>query len=320
MLLALLAMAATPAAANIAVNTTYPENLTLTNVQVSPTLLECGKNITVKMTVKNTNLTANLTTDDLYVKMYNATGAEIYNKSVSQSVQNNTTEEIPWVITYNTTTTGGYYEGYPGPGYFNVTAGNSSTNWSNTTVTIMPSEICAGVGNLFTIYNSKSFLLNIPTYNYRYEGPISNEDLRIASLKLSDDQINLGDSITLTANWDYYNKSLGARRIVIVHWTDYKDLVDNNGNLNTAGLLDKAKFVKALPEDGGSDSWSYTPDMPGYYVVVAYVDANTYDDRLVFRVVPTVVGKPTVSISVDRSVVAQGDYIKVKASMTTDQA
>ncbi|MEM1957276.1 MAG: hypothetical protein QXX76_03295, partial [Archaeoglobaceae archaeon] len=151
-LLALLAMAATPAAANIAVNTTYPENLTLTNVQVSPTLLECGKNITVKMTVNKTHPTDNLTTDNLYVKMYNATGAEIYNKSVSQLVLSGTTYEIPWVITYNTTPGGGY----PGPGYFNVTAGNSSTNWSNTTVTIMPSETCTGVGNLFTIYNSKS--------------------------------------------------------------------------------------------------------------------------------------------------------------------
>ncbi|MEM2623689.1 MAG: hypothetical protein QW556_03615, partial [Archaeoglobaceae archaeon] len=94
-LLALLAMAATPAAANIAVNTTYPTNLTLTNVQVSPTLLECGKNITVKMTVKNTNLTANLTTDSLRVRMYDATGAEIYNKLVGNIlVLNNTTKEI----------------------------------------------------------------------------------------------------------------------------------------------------------------------------------------------------------------------------------
>jgi hypothetical protein len=56
--------------------------------------------------------------------------------------------------------------------------------------------------------------------------------------------------------------------------------------------------------------------------VVAFDAANPskFNDSLRFWVESVTIGKPTVSISVDRSVVAQGDYVKVKASMSTDIA
>jgi hypothetical protein len=137
-------------------------------------------------------------------------------------------------------------------------------------------------------------------------------------LKLSDERILVGGTITLSAVWSYYDKNLGTRYITILKWSDYKDLKVGN-EINVAGVLDKAVLIKALPEDGGSDSWTYTASDPGYYVVVAFVNSRTFDDSLAFLVESVAIGKPTVSISVDRGVVAWGDYVKVKASMSTDQ-
>ena len=155
----------------------------------------------------------------------------------------------------------------------------------------------------------------VPTLN---KGPINVTALNIGMLKLSDERIVVGGTITLSAVWSYYDKNLGTRYITILKWSDYKDLKVGN-EINVAKVLDKAVLIKALPEDGGSDSWAYTASDPGYYVVVAFVNSRTFDDSLAFLVESVAIGKPTVSISVDRGVVAWGDYVKVKASMSTDQ-
>lgn len=162
--------------------------------------------------------------------------------------------------------------------------------------------------------------VNIYVLN-EYKGPISIPDLRIDMLKLSNDKVKVGDVLTISADWRFFDKENGTRRIVVVAYADYRDIKNltlTPMEIDVAKLLDKSKKTIALPEEGGSGSWEFSPAEPGYYIVVAFVNNTTFDDRLVFLAEPPVAGKPTVSISVDRSVVAIGDAVKVKASLSTD--
>ncbi len=109
-----------------------------------------------------------------------------------------------------------------------------------------------------------------------------------------------------------------TRRIAVIDWPTYSDKVLSNGAIDVGELLSNAEARWTLTEDPGSDEFTFSPDQPGYYVVVVFSDANTFNDELVFKVTSAVAGKPSVSISVDKTSVAIGDYIKVSASMNTD--
>jgi len=206
-------------------------------------------------------------------------GQQISSVNATVTVQNNTTTYPVELFTYT----------FSSPGVYNVSVGNDSAWLPNQTVA--------------------ACVLN--------KGPIGITGMNINMLKLSDERIKIGGTLTLSAVWGYYNKSEGTRYITIVKWSDYKDL-KTGGTINVPGVLDKAVMIKALPEDGGSDSWTYTATEPGYYVVVAFLNSSLFNDSLAFLVESVAIGRPTVSISVDRSVVAQGDFVKVSASMSTD--
>ncbi len=153
-------------------------------------------------------------------------------------------------------------------------------------------------------------------------GPISIPDLKISMIKLSDDEIKVGDTLKIEVIWDKFPADQGTRRIAVIDWVTYNDTVKSGNQINVAELLDEAEQVWTLPEDAGSwtgdEARMFTPTEAGYYVVVVFVNDTTFNDSLVFKAVPTVAGKPSVSISVDKSVIAIGDCIKVKATMSSD--
>ncbi|MEM2070834.1 MAG: hypothetical protein QXE86_05495, partial [Archaeoglobaceae archaeon] len=155
-----------------------------------------------------------------------------------------------------------------------------------------------------------------------FKGPVNSSDLRITSMELSEDEVSYGDIIKLSVVW---GKQEGVDRYIgIYDWTTYTTKVNVSGTFSVANASSSSnyKWFKALPEDSGSETWSISTSeyqmTPEYYVVVAFNSTGTYIDSLVFRVVGVVVGKPTVSISVDRTVVAIGDSVRVKASMSSD--
>ena len=280
----LLVISATPVMADEVENVTLdPNGLYLYNfefVQTAPATLKFYGYF------NNTNLTHTLTgTVYLYTNASSSWLIEDVNKTVT--VANNTTEYRVELFSYT----------FSAPGVYNVSVGNKTTSdnfWlPNQTVNI--------------------YVLN------EDEGPISNDTMGINMLKLSDDKVKVGDILTISAEWDFFAKENGTRRIVVVAYADYKDIKDlTKTEIDVAKLLDKSKRTIALPEEGGSGSWEFSPAEPGYYVVVAFLNKTIFNDSLVFLAESPVAGKPTVSISVDRSVVAIGDAVKVKASMSTD--
>ncbi|WP_086975793.1 PGF-CTERM sorting domain-containing protein [Archaeoglobus fulgidus] len=295
---ALLVISATPAMAGVSVkvsvNTTYPGELTVENFSLTPTYGRVPLTINITdVYLKNTNPTTPLSgTVYLYV---NGQIKNNYNCSVTQT--NNTTSWMSCGIEYTITDTN----------QTNISVGNETDHLQNETLTLWTTQL------------PESHVPQIPTLDLKDDGPISVDVLKIPSLKLSDDQVNVGETVTIEANWNYYDKQDGTRRIAVVSWADYRN-IRSGATIDVATLLDKSKMTISLPEDGGSNSWDFTPTEPGYYVVVAFVDDTNFSDVLVFRATPTAAEKPTVSISVSKSVVALGDYIKVGASMSTDQA
>ncbi|HDL89490.1 MAG TPA: hypothetical protein ENG14_01130, partial [Thermodesulforhabdus norvegica] len=151
-----------------------------------------------------------------------------------------------------------------------------------------------------------------PTLN---DGPIQVPELNIDMVKLSDDEISVGEELEIDAVWNKLEDS--TRRIVVIKWTDYQEVDGNIGK-----LLDNAETYWTLSEDAGDATYTFSPEEPGYYYVVVYGSApnvaTTINDDLVFRAKAAVAGKPSVSINVDKSKVAIGDYVKVEASMSTD--
>ncbi|MEM0202383.1 MAG: PGF-CTERM sorting domain-containing protein [Archaeoglobaceae archaeon] len=157
-----------------------------------------------------------------------------------------------------------------------------------------------------------------PTLN---KGPVSYAPLKILSMELSDSKVTYGGTITLSVTWDKLDQSLyGTRYIVVVDWYKYNQDIKNTttGTIDTAKIFssDYNKWSKALPEDGGSESYSIaTSDklLPGYYVVVVFNSSEYFNDSLVFQV-ESVTGKPTVSIAVEPVYASLGDAVKLTFS------
>ncbi len=142
-------------------------------------------------------------------------------------------------------------------------------------------------------------------------GPVNIPGMQIDRFELSDDEIDLGTELEIYV--DYGKNETQTRRVAVIDWATYNS--DVRGDIPT--LLSKADAVWTLGDGPASDTYTFTPDEPGYYLAIAF-NSTSIGKVLGFRVVPAVSGKPTVSISVDKSSVAIGDYVKVEASMSTD--
>uniref|UniRef100_A0A7C3MAD3 PGF-CTERM sorting domain-containing protein n=1 Tax=Archaeoglobus fulgidus TaxID=2234 RepID=A0A7C3MAD3_ARCFL len=201
-------------------------------------------------------------------------------------------------------------------------AGTTNFEGSLTVLIEVPKDAAPGtatvyVEDLSANKNNATTLLEV-----NGKGPVYYGGNLLVWAKLSDDRITLGETVTLNATWSYYNKEDGTRYVAILKWADYRDIIED-GFVNTARLFDKAVLLDTLLEDGGSRTWSYTPAEPGLYIVVIFNllrDGNVeYGDQVRFMVEGVVVGKPSVSIRVDRQIIAHGDYVRVSASMNTDR-
>ncbi|MET1124708.1 MAG: hypothetical protein ABWW66_05525, partial [Archaeoglobaceae archaeon] len=289
----LLVLAATPVmAAEVSVNTTDPTNLTLFSYTASPSPPAVGidqLDISATLWFNNTNLTADLTADDLYLWYLSSTGW--VNTQLPQAITipaNNTSYEVTVSDVYTLTA----------PGVIcNLTFGNSTDWLPNTT------------GCYY------AYLKSSEAHSYL--------DLGISRVKAYDPEdedykVNAGETIKIEVVW---SKMEGVTRyFAVVPWTKYKEIRDSTGITSVADVLDKAEFYDTLPEDAGNKVYELSFTEPGVYVLVFVnaSDPSQFWDEAAFVVEPAVAGKPTVSISVDRGTVAIGDYIKVKASMSTN--
>ncbi|MEM4645687.1 MAG: hypothetical protein QW421_06025, partial [Archaeoglobaceae archaeon] len=90
------------------------------------------------------------------------------------------------------------------------------------------------------------------------KGPESYPDLAIDRIKLSDDEVNVGSAIKIEVDWGFFDKKTGTRYVLVIPWVDYRD-IKKDDTIDFAKALDKAKFRKALPEDGGSADYEFSP-------------------------------------------------------------
>ncbi|MCX8152073.1 MAG: hypothetical protein N3D19_03400, partial [Archaeoglobaceae archaeon] len=295
-----LVLSATPAMAQtmvpgpISLNATDPLNLTLKKFDVSPISGKFPLNVSITIYVDNKNATTNLTGNvTLFI---------------------NGTPVVP-TLAVPVTTTG-------------MLRCSFATGDVNVTVNVSAGATDARCTLYFNFSDSAwvgVHRVSVGNYThclpYKLVGVLNdlanNTTLRIDRVKLSATTVSVGKELTISADWGYYSKDLGTRRIAVITYEDFVAVGED-----VARILDKAKRIIALPEAGGSDSWTFAPDAPGYYYVLMTGNETfrVARERLLFRAEPPVPGVPTVSISVDRSVVVVGDYVNVKASMSSDVA
>ncbi|AGK60237.1 PGF-CTERM archaeal protein-sorting signal [Archaeoglobus sulfaticallidus PM70-1] len=153
-------------------------------------------------------------------------------------------------------------------------------------------------------------------------GPISDTALKVDLAKLSDDSPSYGDDLSIDVQWSYLDKVTGTRRIAVVEYTVYNSSIYNatTGQIDTAKLLDEAKYVVSLSEAGGSATYTFnTVDKsvyPGNYKVVIFLNNTVFNDALGFEVLPVEAQKPFVDISVSPTTVVFGDRLKVSYKMS----
>jgi len=250
----------------------------------------------------------------------NATGLYLYDFDV-----NTTSGDLPLTIqftfymnnTHATNTLTGtvyvYVDGARTETYTQVSVPNS-TYGATDTITYTLTEFPLTGEYKVSVGNDTHWLPNVTISVFvKDDGPVSISGMQIDRFELSDDEIDLGDQLTIYV--DYGKNETQTRRVAVIDWATYN--ADVRGDIST--LLSKADAVWTLSEGPASDSYTFTPDEPGYYLAIAF-NSTDIGEVLGFRVVPAVSGKPTVSISVDKSSVAIGDYVKVEASMSTDVA
>ncbi|WP_202320781.1 PGF-CTERM sorting domain-containing protein [Archaeoglobus neptunius] len=176
------------------------------------------------------------------------------------------------------------------------------------------------VGLIGVIMAALLVISGIPMAAAATTNSTSYDALKILNLEVPK-KVTYGEAFDITISAGYADSAkYGSRFIVILDNETFKNDVLSGSTIQTNKALSNSKWSDIIPEAGKTTP--YTIDTvenklyPADYVVLVFNDSSHFT-FVGFTVESTTAEKPYVSISVDKSSVAIGDYIKVKATLST---